>query len=628
MKRLIMGFAACALLMTSCTEQEIIENVLDGQGELTFSTGVGKQTTKTAELTNSALQEAAETNGVTVYVYQDMGTPGTPKWEDWFDDQVIHDGTKWKLKESARFRNQKETKFITYFSTGALTADFTDVDFNTKYPSFDYTVAANSATQEDLIAGVTVVKANQTNIVLGMRHILSQINFGTVGYAGAQIRIGDIEIKEVGSSATYTYRANEAGVVPNIIGEWSEPATKIASYRYFNNTNTEVGATGNFVANPHAFVPTDITKVMDVAGGDIYIFGDGGNAGPGRTSITWYPTSTALSDWKNADPTLSTGLKNSLMLLPQKLTDDAKVTFKYQITDVDNTYVVGGPGDDDWETGEFKLNFTTGDEVGKHYLGEWDQNFRYVYLIDFTDFLNGNALTFDVDVEMYPWENYDKDDENNGGVDIMIAGQPTSANMDAIDANDVWYIASQSLTKPDATKPYKWAQVVSDEVWNLSAYDFSKIESDGEFTLSFWNVIFNTKDPAKTDTKITLTLPNGYTAAAGTGISIDDTNAPIYVIQKGNKLVDATITITNDNLLQFSTPTTLSNGIAAAAINDELTYKGADAINLKGMEPTSLTTAGNTITVICNKVKPTVGATTNGAWTWNATIRTATWTHK
>lgn len=627
MKRLIMGFAACALLMTSCAEQEIIENVLDGQGELTFSTGVGKQTTKTAELTNNALQTAAKTNGVTVYVYQDMGAQGTPTWEEWFQDQVIHDGAKWKLKESARFRNQKETKFITYFSTGTLTADFTNVDFDTKYPSFDYTVAANSATQEDLIAGVTVVKANQTNIVLGMRHILSQINFGTVGYTGAQIRIGDIEIKGVGNSAIYTYRADDAGGVPNIIGEWSVPATKTASYRYFNNTNEEASAAGNLAANPHAFVPTDITKVMNVVAKDIYIFGDGGNAGPGRTSITWYPTSTALSDWKNADPTLSTTLENSLMLLPQKLTDEAKVTFKYQITDVDNTYVVGGPNDGDWETGEFKLNFATGNEVGKHYLGEWDQNFRYVYLIDFTDFLNGNALTFDVDVEMFPWENYDNNGDNNGGVDIMIAGQPTSANMDAINADGVWYIASQSLIEPNTTKPYKWAQVVSDEVWNLSAYDFSKIESNREFTLSFLNVIFNTKEPSPADTKITLTLPNGYTAAAEAGITIDGTNAPTYVIQKGNKLVDATITITNGNL-QFSTPTTLSNGIAAATNNNELTYKGADAIDLKEMEPTTLTTAGNTITVICNKVKPTVGATANGAWTWNATIRTATWTRK
>lgn len=642
MKRLMMGFAACVLLTTSCTEQKITETVLDGEGELSFSTGIGKQTTKTAEFTNSALQAAAGTNGVTVYAYQKTGTPSA--WAKWFEDTVIYGDSKWTLKESVRFRNQNETKFITYFSTksGAdskpllnqVDGKFDAATFEGvgPFPQFTYKVNTASNNQEDLLAGVTVVKAKQTNITLGLRHILSQINFGTVGYTGAHIRIANIQIKGVSSSATYTYGADENGTVPNIIGEWSDHDVT-ASYSYFNNTNMAVAAAGDLKNNPQANVPILKDDVMTVKRGDIYIFGDGGNAGPGRAETTWYPTDKTNATWAHAHVTNPTGLDNSLMLIPQDLTDAAKVTFEYQITDVDGAYVAGGPNAGDWAEGEFKLDFSTGTTVGTHYMGAWDQNYRYVYLIDFTDFLDGNALTFDVDVEMYPWVNYDNNSENNGGVEIMVAGQPTTANMNAIASNGTWYIASQSTTNPTipTTDPAKWAQVIRNEVWNLSTYNFMKIEKDQKITLSFLNVIFNTSDKpsAGTPTEIDLTLPDGYTAiAGGDGITVTPNTPPRYTVKGGNKAATATISITNNNK-EYSTSATLWDAIKAVdAVGTELIYKGKGAIVLTGMEPTGLTTAGNAFTVKFNSFTiPTVGKSTNGVWTWNATTRTATWTH-
>lgn len=614
-----MGFAACALIMTSCTKQEVIENVFDGHDQLSFSTGLGKQSTKAPELMNNTLQADAVTDGITIHAYQN--TEGS--WEKWFNDEVVFNPS-WKLKNSTRFRNVNATKYITYFSkvTGALTAtdaDFINADFTPdKFPKFSYTVAANSATQEDLIAGITEVDVNQTDITLGLRHILSQVNFGTIGYKGANIAIQNIQIKGLFNSATYTY--GEADSYP--IGNWdaygtdNALTTRNATYSYFNHTNATTAT------NSQPNVPASATS------SDIYIFGDGGNWGPGKETL--YPVGP-LNAWEKYNTTTpQTSLKNSLMLIPQDFTgvEDAKVTFEYKITDVDSAFVAGDK--DTWEKSEFKLDFSTGTDPDIHYNAKWQQNYRYVYLIDFTDFLDGIALTFKVNVEMYPWENHNNETDDNGGVNIMAAGQPSATNMNTITNGKTWYIASQSETSPATVDPKKWAQVMRNETWNLKAYDFRKIEKGQKITLNFLNVIFNTTGTNPDDTEIDLTLPIGYTAEAGAGITVDENTAPRYTVKKGNKTTTATIIITNTND-EYSTSTTLGQAITAVTTNaKELIYKGTEAINLKTMVP-NLTTANETITVKFNStVVPTVGedTTSSGTWAWDVVSKTATWTKK
>lgn len=619
MKRLLMGFAACALIMTSCSQQEIIETAEDGQGLLSFSAGVGKQSlTRAAEFNNDALQKAAVGgNGIIINAYQEITAEGNAAWRKWYIDQMVYDGN-WKLKESVRFRNENPTKYITYFPktdklvevmdvTESTKSTFVTADFNLIFPQFTYTVAADSKTQEDLIAGITEVEAKKTDITLGMRHILSQVNFGTIGYTGAKIQIQNIKIVGVGNKANFTYGA--ANSYP--IGAWSTlaEADKTIGYDYYNYSNEDTGVA-------HTTVPATATS------GAKYIFGDGGNWGPGKGAETFYPVGTtgAWENYKTTTP--QTGLKNSLMLLPQELGETAKVTFKYKIQDVDGAYAAGNA--DEWAKGEFSLDFSTGTESGKHYNSKWEQNYRYVYLIDFTDFLDGITLTFDVDVDMYPWENYDGDE---GIIDIMAAGQPSAVNMNEIKEKENWYIASQSTTAPGTYNPIKWAQVMRDETWNLSTYDFAKIDAGQTFTLSFENVIFNTKE-TNDPTQITLTLPAGYTAAPvqAAGITMSGDNP--YILKDGKKTVGATITITN--VSNYNSGNSLKTGIAGIAANGAtIYYKGAGAVDLTQMDNENLKADGNTITVIfTSPVTPTVGATTNGIWDWNAKTKTATWVKK
>lgn len=631
MKQLMMGFAACALLLTGCTEQDITERVIDGQGQLIFSTGVGKQATKAAELTNTELRaKAVVGNEIVLYAYKDTVVQAVNQYTKWFADELWHNGSEWKIG-STRFRNTVKTKFVTYYpQTGRLKevddagkSSFLTANFNDKKPAFTYQVNTTSINQEDLIAGITDVAANQTDITIGLRHILSQVNFGTRGYNGANIAIQNIQIKGLYNSATYTYRT--ADTYP--IGDWDQAGTngtgnsRTATYEYYKYSNESA------TSNPQPIVTH--TAVKD----DIYVFGDGGMWGPGKSTSTFYPN-RANGAWANYNATTpQDSLTNSLMLMPQDFANDpnAKVTFEYKITDKDGAYVAGNK--DTWEFGEFKLDFETGSTLGTHYMARWDQNYRYLYLIDFTDFLDGIALTFKVDVEMHKWENHNNGNGDDGIINIMAAGQPSAKNMnDAKFVNGTtWYIATQSDKDPIASDPQKWAQVIKDEIWDLSTYDFTQIAQSQTFNLNFRHVIFNTKEVNQNSipTNITLTLPDGFSTVTKTAsIKVSDPILPnTWTISEGDTTAAAFITITNNNY--YRTAEALKTGIEAAGVltKTKFGYGGTKAVDLTTMEP-NLTTVDNTITVKFNSlVIPTVGATSKGIWTWNATTKTATWTN-
>lgn len=551
MKKLLMSFAACTLILTSCSQNEVIENVDSGNGQLTFSPALGKQITKAAELMNTSLQTgAAKTTGtpIKLYAYQNTGS-----WGSWYTDGLSYNTTdsKWEIT-STRFRNTSESKYITLFTKQTIAAAdsaFWGKAFTTgNYPWFKYTIAANSVAQEDLLAGITEVGANQTDITIGMRHILSQVNFGVKGYKGANIKIRNIKVNGVFNSATYTFKA--ANAYP--IGDWGTflPATALLSYDYYNWG-------GSVTNNPQPLVPATATT------GDKYIFGDGGNFGPGKVSDTYYPTGTSGA-WEKGDAiTANSKLNNSLMLLPQDFkaatngaNKDANVTFEYQITDVDGAYVAGTAST--WASGQFKLDFTADNTA---YASEWKQNYRYVYIIDFEKFLDDNKLDFTVSVELYPWVNYNADGDNDGIVDIPVAGEPKNSVINTVANSGTYYLASRSTTTTPATD----VQLVDNQTWDWTLYDFSTIKTkkDNKITISFQKVVFNSK-------KITLTLPVGYTPAANTTgtpikVTAHATLPNTWEISEGDKSADATITITRTDDPVVSPSAAVINKLANGA---------------------------------------------------------------
>lgn len=482
MKKLLMGFAVCALTLTSCNNNEVMENLDTSNGQLTFLPAVGKQT-HAAEIMNTTLQaEATNSKPIKLYAYQ---ADGTGAYEKWFNDDLSYNTTdsKWEIT-STRFRNTSATKYLAYWPATNVTPDINAGLFSGE---FDYEVQS-PANQEDLIAGITDLEANKTDVVFKMRHILSQVNFGVKAYKGAQITISKITVKNIDNTGTYTFYQEDDGTTGggDIIGKWSDNVAIDQNQEYSLPTITAV--------------PIAAADVKNIKTGDKYIFGDGGNAGPGRGTDTFYPIGTNGA-WTNAHATNSTSMNNSLMLLPQELTG-AVVEFEYTIQDIDGAYVAGTATTP--ATGSFALDFITGTTSGTNYLNKWEQNFRYIYIIDFTDFLNDNALTFKVDVEAFPWGNYNVNGDNNGEVQIPVIGQPTQTVINTLSADGTYYMASRSTTAPTETQK---VQVVKDVSWDWTLYDFTTIKSTSgnKIMISFQNVIFNGKE-------ITLILPTGFTA--------------------------------------------------------------------------------------------------------------------
>lgn len=581
MKRLLMGLAACTLIMTSCSKQEIMENVDANKGQLSFSPLTGKQT-KASEITNSTLigaTGATKANAINMFAYYEKD--GTT-WTKWFDDALYYDAKEWKIG-STRFQNSQATKYFTYWPAKGVTVDkssFEGPDFTTSFPKFTYTVEALQAGQLDLIGGVTDVVANDTEVEIQTRHLLSQVNFGVRAYEGAKITIKDIKIESVYNKADFTYKANDAAP----LGTWSNFNTTTTEYNY------SFGTTSGFT-----------TEAKTIATGDTYIFGDGGKWGPGKGASTYYVLAdgsakqgTAVADGDK--------LSNSLMLIPQEFNDNkAKVTFKYSITDVDNAPVV------DETEGSFFLNFDNA--VNTAYANEWKQNYRYVYIIDFEDMLDDNKLTFTVDVETHEWENYDNnnpDDPGTGIVDIQAIGSTAKPIIDKLGDKGVFYFAKNSATQGDANLN---VQVINDVTWNWTGYTFKGIQAINEsITLDFTEVVFNGHT-------ITLNLPtDGFKYAVTEGATV--TGNTITIKAKG-----ATVTIANS--AYYRAAATLQTAIVGAAKDQRFVYGGTDAIDLTKMIPTATLQGGETITV---KFNSSIVPTVDGDWKWDGATRTATYT--
>lgn len=474
MNKILLGFAAFTLLFSSCQENEIIEHIDDGSNQLTFGVHQGKAT-KAAELTNSAISQVGTTFPLYAYKGKQSGIKTA-----YFEDNLTRAADKWDT-DIPRFLTAKDPlQFYAYYPiAGVANYDYTLAA--DAYPTFDYTIAKNgtgagvenpNGTDLDLVAA-KVIDHSGTSVLIPFQHILSQINFGVKGYYGAKIAIRNIKINSVFKEGTFTYDAKR--------GNWTAQKTR-ESYDYTCPEFTTPGTLKNAESSY------------------TYIFGDGGNWGPGRKATTWYVTAdnttiqgTSIVVPPDANPTPT--LSNSLMLMPQVLTTgmtDAYVTFEYRIRDIDtqNPAWVVGSGTT-WATGQFDLKMNDKEP----YADEWKPNLRYVYVIDFTGYLDGQKLKFDVNVDTQPWENYNPDGDNDGVVLLSSTGEP------------LFKLVTDAITAPGSSYTITpGGNVFSNIEWDWSPYTMNKgvfTSKDQIFTVDFTNVKFN-------GNTITITPPKGF----------------------------------------------------------------------------------------------------------------------
>lgn len=483
MKKILLGVTAFTLFLASCQQSEVIDDINAGNNQLDFGVYQGK-VTKAAELTNEDLNE----NGVTFPLYAYKGKQSEAK-EFYFEETLTYGilvAGKWNTSIPRFLADEKPLQFYAFYPTIGIDAEkdykYANLATGGSYPTLDYTIQGTdkaAGTEIDLVAAA-VNDNTGTKVTIPFRHILSQINFGVKGYYGAQIEISNIEIHQVNSAGTYNFDLEATD-------RWTGLKTP-ADYAYKFGSAADA-KNSSFITPGTAAAPIDES-------GYTYIFGDGGKWGPGsgspRTDL-WYVNESNDAIQASEITADTSKLKNSLMLMPQPLVagmSAAYVTFNYTIQDLKGAYVAGSSGNP--VMGKFDLNMGTPEAPNPLYDNEWKPNLRYLYIIDFTGYLDGQKLTFDVDVDTQPWENYDK--PGDGIVLLSSTGEP------------VFKEVQDMITTSVKEYSVKKGNVFSNIKWDWSTYTLNEgifTVADQSFTVNFKNVKFN-------GNTITIVPPKGF----------------------------------------------------------------------------------------------------------------------
>lgn len=505
MKKSLLWIAAFVLVLTSCQESDIIENVDDGTNQLSFAVYQGKAT-KTGELTNDKLKQT----GVKLPLYAYKGVQSGVKTL-YFNDTLSY-STKWGTSITRFLTDKDPLQFYAYYPVKKDSTVYDEANAldAAGFPTLTHSIGATDADRADLIAA-KITDHTGTDVVIPMRHILSQVNFGVKGYDDAKIEIRNIVVNNVVRNGIFNFGT----------WAWGDHTTPaIASYDYiFANETTALASQYQ-------------TPGIKGDGSNTYIFGDGGKGGPGIDATTKYVTGTNPGDTVSGDK-YKGELTNSLILMPQTLLEgmsNAYTTFEYRISDMGTppAWVVGGPRNvvgTDWIVGQFDLNFTYTDPKGGVYSGQWSPNFRYLYLIDFTDYLDGQKLTFDVDVDTQPWENYNQDGSDDGIIYLSSLGEPIFRKyIQKLPVRDSYIIPE--------------GNVFSNVVWNWSYYTMADsvfTDQGDNFTVDFSKVKFN-------GNKITVTPPIGFTVN-NQGVADADNRILTFTVRNAAVMPDTKVAV-------------------------------------------------------------------------------------
>lgn len=512
MNKILLGVTAFALMLTSCQKSEIIDDVNTGKNELDFGVYQGKANasyqggSKAAELTNSELNQP----GVNFPIHVYRGAQAGEK-KVYFNEVLTYGSplaNKWNTSIPRFLVDEAPLQFYAFYAPGAVGGVVpgatyypiaaADITTPIGYPTLDYTVQSKNV---DLVAAS--VNDNQgTAVTIPFKHILSQINFGVKGYYGAKIKVSNIVVNQVYNRGVFSFNPDPL--------KWGWTShSGMADYGY-TFAGGEDASKSSFRTFGEGLVGTPETESECV-----YILGDGGNWGPGSDPVNstniWYINNSGVAVQGSTIDAATPKLANSLMLMPQILVKDmtkAFVTFDYTIQDLENKYVVGTETTP--ANGKFDLNMGNGTNA---YADQWKPNLRYVYIIDFTGYLDGQLLSFTVDVESNPWENYDKPGE--GLVLVSSLGQPIFKDS-----------VMDLPVRGNFDIPV--GNVFSNIIWDWSPYTMGAVfNAAGQtFTVDFKNVRFN-------GNTITVSAPKGFEVSTDGSTYVD---APVAVQSAATKL--------------------------------------------------------------------------------------------
>lgn len=288
--------------------------------------------------------------GFTVHSYiPNVATPEFQAFNLVFKGSSSTDNTNWTIDPD----NVKQPGFaLNYFAYYPVTEGYaSDFAYDGTDASFSYIVGGTDATgdQEDLIAATTTTIEQQ--VTLTFNHLLSQVNFALQGMPNVQIEVKNIQVNSVYSTGDYTFNEENGG-------SWAQVESAFATYGYTPITNSN---------------KTDGTD------GDISYMGNGG------------------STYTNS---------NALMLLPQDFSSNtgATISFDYILKDMSGAAIGNTSDAAPGSTSVYLSDFS---------ISKWEMGKRYLYLIDFSSYLESGYITFKVTVN--DWE--------EGGISVNPVAQ-------------------------------------------------------------------------------------------------------------------------------------------------------------------------------------------------------------
>lgn len=219
MKKILLATVA-ALAITSCSQNEEFDNA--GQkAEINFSTIVSKAT-RASELTTDGLKT---NGGFKVFAYntgtENMATTTVLSATPFMDGVAVTWSEKWVMNPAGPYYWPLLDKKIQFFSYSPVTNNVLYAEPNgtdAGYPSFTYTIPSS---QEDLVVAhaknQTKPTTSGTPVILNFKHVLAQINFKLKAKdSGFTYTVTKISLSKINNKGTFTYGDPDVKV-----GDWT-----------------------------------------------------------------------------------------------------------------------------------------------------------------------------------------------------------------------------------------------------------------------------------------------------------------------------------------------------------------------------------------------------------------------
>lgn len=284
MKIFLLSFAVFAMMLTSCSKNEVVDNVNEGSDALLFSPISGNVSSRAVEVVMKDLQD----KGVALFAL--IKDTETNAYFSYFDETLTYKDLAWSTGAKRYLKEGFKNEFYSVYPSSVIANGADLIKTNTEV-AFEYTASGavdllGAAAKDAYIPstdGSTGVK-----VTMPFNHLLAQANFGIKGLGGiGEVKITDIQFNGVGSKGKYTFGTEGKGV-----NNWSAPA-----YAAFPMTDAEI--------DTKAGTPAADKDGNFILARDTY----------------------------------------SLMLVPAAFTTTSTITFKFQAYDTTDTEVTNGKVD-------------------------------------------------------------------------------------------------------------------------------------------------------------------------------------------------------------------------------------------------------------------------------------------